>query len=129
MKKFIIITLLMLVLSVVTSLALPTGITNGFSSGNAEAVAKYFDPTLEVSVLGKRSMYSKTQATQVLREFFNGNQPSNLTEKHNGGRGNSQFSVFTFSTGNGTFRTTIFYKGAGETAKISQIKIEKDTGF
>ncbi len=129
MRKFIIITLFMLVASVAVNAVLPTGIADGFRTGDAEVVSKYFDPTLEMSVLGKRSMYSKTQATQVLREFFNANSPSNLTEKHSGGRGNSQFSVFTFSTGNGTFRTTIFYKGTGETVTISQIKIEKDAGF
>ncbi len=84
---------------------------------------------MEVSIAGTRSMYSKVQAKQVLAEFFGKNKPRNLNEKHNGGRGNSQFSVFTFSSGGQSYRTTIFYKGSGEAALISQITIEKDSGF
>ncbi|PID95729.1 MAG: hypothetical protein CSA94_00070 [Bacteroidetes bacterium] len=129
MRKFIIIALFVFVVSVIVNASLPTGIESGFRSGDAQAVAKYFDPTLEMSISGKRSMYSKTQATQVLREFFNANQPSNLKEKHSGGKGNSQFSVFTFTSGNGKYRATVFYKGTGDSSRISQIKIEKDTGF
>lgn len=130
MRKIMIIATIALAFLVMPAKAnLPTGIANAFRSGDAEKVAKYFEPTLEMSITGKRSMYSKVQATQILEEFFDANKPKSLVEKHNGGRGNSQFSVFTFSSENGKFRTTIFYKENGEAARISQITIEKDTGF
>lgn len=128
-KIMIIATLVLLALAMPVKANLPKGILNGFRAANAEQVAKYFEPTLEMSITGTRSMYSKVQATQVLGDFFDINKPTNLVEKHNGGRGNSQFSVFTFSSENGKFRTTIFYKGNGEESRISQITIEKDTGF
>lgn len=129
MRKIIILTLLLFSLSVSLRANLPQGIAKGFRSGDAQVVAQYLEPTLEISIVGNRSMYSKIQATQVLREFFNSHSPKNIVEKHNGGRGNSQFSVFSFTTGSEKFRATIFYKGSGEQARISQITIEKDNGF
>lgn len=128
-KIMIIATLVLVTLAMPVKANLPTGIANAFRAGSAEEVARYFEPTLEMSITGTRSMYSKVQAKQVLGDFFASNKPRNLVEKHNGGRGNSQFSVFTFSGGNEKYRTTIFYKGNGEAARISQITIEKDSGL
>ncbi len=128
-KIMIITTIIMMTLSMSEAASLPSGIANAFRSGNAEQLSKYFGTTMEVSITGTRSMYSKVQAKQVLAEFFGKNKPQKLLEKHNGGRGNSQFSVFTFSAGGKTYRTTVFYKGSGEAASISQITIEKDAGF
>ncbi len=129
MRKIMIIVVIVFAAVVSSKANLPQGIANGFRSGDAQVVAKYLGATLEISIVGNRSMYSKTQATQVLREFFNANSPKNIVEKHNGGRGNSQFSVFTFATGTDKYRATIFYKGSGEQARISQITIEKDNGL
>ncbi len=129
MRKIIILVVLLFTLSISLKANLPQGIAKGFRAGDAQVVAKYLAPTLEISIVGNSSMYSKTQATQVLRDFFNSHNPKKIVEKHNGGRGNSQFSVFSFATGSEKFRATIFYKGSGEEARISQITIEKDSGF
>lgn len=128
-KIMIIATVILVAIAIPAKANLPTGIANAFRAGDAVQLSKYFEPTLEMSITGTRSMYSKVQATQVLGEFFQSNKPGSIVEKHNGGRGNSQFSVFTFSSKGQTFRTTIFYKGNGEDARISQITIEKDAGF
>ncbi|MBS9768895.1 MAG: DUF4783 domain-containing protein [Flavobacteriaceae bacterium] len=129
MKKILLIFIVIFSVSVTLMANLPSGISKGFKSADAQELSKYFEPTLELSVNGKQSMYSKAQATQVLRDFFNANNPTGLVEKHSGGRGNSQFSVFAFSTGTDKYRATVFFKGSGEDAKISQITIEKDNGF
>lgn len=130
MRKMIIITILaLLTIAMPAKANLPAGIANAFKAGSAEKISNYLETTLEMSISGKRSMYSKAQATQVLESFFQANKPTSLVEKHNGGRGNSQFSVFTFSAGGANYRATIFYKGSGDTVRISQITIEKDTGF
>ncbi len=129
MRKIMIIVMMILAVSISLATSLPQGIANGFRAGDAQIVAKYLGATLEISIEGNRSMYSKTQAVQVLRDFFNAKTPKNIVEKHSGGRGNSQFSVFAFTTDTDKYRATIFYKGSGEDARISQITIEKDSGF
>ncbi|PVX52369.1 uncharacterized protein DUF4783 [Balneicella halophila] len=130
MRKIIIITTIVLLAVVVPAKGnLPAGIATAFKSGNADKVATYFEATVEMAIDGKRTMYSKAQATQVLSDFFKANKPSNLVEKHNGGSGNSQFSVFTFSSNSSKFRATIFYKGKDNDLRISKVNIEKDTGF
>lgn len=127
-RIFIIITIL--VFSTLTASAnLPVGIAKGFKNGDANTISKYFGNTLEISITGAKSMYSKVQATQVLSNFFASSKPSGFVEKHSGGRGASQFSVVTFKGGGQAYRATILYKGNGETARISQITIEKDSGF
>ena len=48
-------------------------VVNAIKSGNAAAVAKYFDNTVDITVNGKSTNYSKAQGEVVLRDFFANN--------------------------------------------------------
>ena len=56
-----------------------TEIVNAIKSGNAKEVAKYFDTTVEITLPGISSSYSKAQAEPVLRDFFNSNDAVSYT--------------------------------------------------
>lgn len=128
MRKLILIFTLLLV-TISANGEVPAGILKGFKEADAEKVSTYFEATLEMTLDSNKQMYSKAQAKQVLTSFFRVNKPSGVAERHSGGRGTSRFSQLTFSGNNKKYRATILYKGEGESARISQMTIEEDTGF
>ena len=60
-------------------------ITSAIKTGNAKELAKIFNANIELVLLDKEDVYSKTQAELILKEFFTKNQPSNFTIVHQGG--------------------------------------------
>jgi len=62
-------------------------VVNAIKSGNAASVSKYFDNTVEITVNGKSSNYSKTQGEVVLRDFFANNAVKSFTVLHQGQSG------------------------------------------
>ena len=109
----------------VSSLTLPIslkdGIVTGFKTGNSALLAKYFSTKIDISLFGKANLYSKSQAEQVLKTFFNEHKPSNFIINHEGQSANIKYYIGTLSTSNGTFRITINTKQN----LISNLSIEK----
>jgi hypothetical protein len=99
-------------------------VINGIKAGNASAVAKYFDNTVEISLPAKSNSYSKSQGEAVLRDFFSTNTVRSFTVIHHGESGGSEFCIGTLVTSNGTFRTTVNLKQKGERQILQEIKFE-----
>ena len=124
MKKILVILSAVFLLSAFT---LPAGIgdvINGIKAGNAAAVAKYFDNTVEITLPGKSNNYSKSQGEAVLRDFFANNTVKSFTVNHQGESGGSKFAIGTLVTSGGTFRTTINLKQKGDKETLQEIKFE-----
>jgi len=100
-------------------------VVNAIKSGNAASVSKYFDNTVEITVNGKSSNYSKTQGEVVLRDFFANNAVKSFTVLHQGQSGGSEFCIGTLVTSNGNFRTTLNLKQKGDKQTLQEIKFEK----
>ena len=100
-------------------------VVNAIKSGNAASVSKYFDNTVEITVNGKSSNYSKTQGEVVLRDFFANNAVKSFTLLHQGQSGGSEFCIGTLVTSNGNFRTTLNLKQKGDKQTLQEIKFEK----
>lgn len=100
-------------------------VVNAIKSGNAASVSKYFDNTVEITVNGKSSNYSKTQGEVVLRDFFANNAVKWFTVLHQGQSGGSEFCIGTLVTSNGNFRTTLNLKQKGDKQTLQEIKFEK----
>ena len=50
-------------------------------AGNARQLSGFFNNNVDLTVLGKEEMYSKAQAEQILRDFFQKNAPRSLNRK------------------------------------------------
>lgn len=111
--------------------SLPRGVTDALKSGSAEEMEEFLEPTLEVSIDGDNSIYSKKQAIQVLSSFFSDNKPVAIAEKHHGGKGVNKFSVLVFNSAEQQYRATIRYSNDAdeEKSRIEQITIEDDLGL
>lgn len=108
---------------------LPRGVVDALKSGKSEEMEEILQPSLEVSINGDNSMYSKKQAIQVISEFFLDNKPITMTEEHQGGKGASKFSVLLFETEDQQYRATVRYSSDEKKSRIEQITIEDDLGL
>lgn len=102
-----------------------TDVVKAIKSGNAAAVSKYFDNTVQITLPEKGNSYSKSQAEIVLHDFFATHAVQDFEILHKSDSGGSQYCIGNLQTSNGTFRTTIFIKQKGDKELIQELRFEK----
>jgi hypothetical protein len=93
-------------------------------SGDASAVSRHFDNTVELTMPDKSNNYSKGQAVMVLKDFFSTNGVKDFQVIHKGENAGSQYCIGTLVTKTGSFRTTIFMKQKSEKQVLQEIRFE-----
>jgi hypothetical protein len=104
-----------------------TDIGNAIRSGDARAVARYFNSTVDLTILNQEEVYSKAQAEQVLRGFFSKNPPRTFTLIHKGvSKEGAKYAIGTLITTQGTeYRTYFFVKQTTSGELIQELRFEK----
>lgn len=123
MKRIFTILILMVLFSFATAAGIEEVIA-AMKTGNAAQVAKSFDATVEISTPGKSSNYNKTQAEQVLKDFFAANGVKGFDVIHKGDNAGAQYCIGTLVTKNGNFRTTIYLKPKGDLQLLQELHFE-----
>jgi len=93
-------------------------------TGNASAVAKYFDNNVDISMPDKSNSYSKSQAELVLKDFFSSNPVKSFEVIHKGENAGSQYCIGTLQTKTGAYRTTVFMKQKGDMQVLQELRFE-----
>jgi len=93
-------------------------------SGNAAAVARFFDNSVEIGMPDKSNNYSKSQAELVLKDFFTSNPVKNFEVIHKGENAGSQYCIGTLQTKNGVYRTTIYMKQKDKKQVLQELRFE-----
>jgi hypothetical protein len=102
-------------------------ITNALKTGNAPALSAYFHATIDLTIIQKQGTYSKSQAEQVVQNFFGENKPSNFTVNHNGTSGEgSKYIIGALTTSTGEYRVYIYFKNLNGTELIQTLRFELD---
>jgi Domain of unknown function (DUF4783) len=73
MKQFFTLTALAIALSSFTVFISIDEVVAALKNGDATAVARHFDNTVEITIPDKSNNYSKSQAEMVLKDFFSTN--------------------------------------------------------
>ena len=107
------------------AVSIPEGVINSLKTGNAKELSKFFNTNIELAVLDKEDVYSKTQAEVILADFFKQNTVSGFTVVHQGGKEGSQYVIGNLTTSKGTFRVNIYLKEVNQKTVISQLRIDK----
>lgn len=103
------------------------GISKAISDGNAETLGQYFDESVEVSVLEKEDVYTKTNAVKVVKDFFAKYKPKAFSQVHQGAsKANAQYAIGNLSTDNGAFRVYLYLQTSGSDAKIQEIRFDRE---
>ena len=95
-------------------------------SGDADSLAKWFAPTLDLDVLGDAHICSKNQAKQIVKDFFAKYSPKNFMFIHQSGKGQLKYGIGNLSAGGERFRITLFVSNEKENSRIQQIRIERE---
>ncbi len=102
-------------------------ISNALKTGNAPALSAYFHATLDVTVIQKQGTYSKSQAEQVVQNFFTANKPSAFAINHNGTSGEgSKYIIGTLTTSTGEYRVYIYFKNLNGSELIQTLRFETE---
>jgi len=126
-KKFaysIIIFFSLLVIGFSSSAQIPDEIITSLKTGNSTKLADYFNQNVELVVLENESVCSKSQAQQVVNDFFNKYPPRKFTIIHKGGKGDSNYAIGNLETQNGKFRVYFLIKTINQVSFIHQLRIE-----
>jgi len=100
-------------------------VQSAFKTGNASSLASMCKDKCLINIVDDERVYSKSQATQVLKSFFTKNPPSSFSFIHKGSDSNEgAFGIGTFKSKSKEFRVTIHFKNIGGSFKIESISIE-----
>ncbi len=100
-------------------------VVSAIGSGNAAALAKHFVANVDMALPSASDYYSKAQAEQILRKFFEEHRPKGLTIVHEGtNRGGDSYYIGNLATANGDFRVTFFLKKNGDVFQVKQLRME-----
>ncbi len=107
-----------------------TRISTALSSGNAGGISDLLLNNVDLTVEGNDDIYSKAQASQILRSFFERNTVTRFTINHEGtSRTNDIYKIGTLTTKTGNYRVTFFLKNEGGRYLIKELRIEKGGAF
>lgn len=104
---------------------IPGEIVLSIQNGNDEMLAKYFNQNVELVVQTHDDVFSKSQARQIVAEFFKANKPKQFTIIHQGGKEGARYAIGSLVTATGNFRVYFLLKNKEENSYIHQLKIEK----
>ena len=121
MKTLLTFFLAMITTVIFAQTELPSSISNAIKNGNAAELTKSFNINVDLTLLDKQDIYSKTQAESLLKDFFTKNIPSNFTVIHRGGKEDAQYYVGKLTTSTGNYRISILIKGQAKTSFIHHI--------
>lgn len=121
--------ILLLFLSVFTGAWAQGGVKDqvvaAIGSGNAGILAKNMVSNVDMTLPSASDFYSKAQAEQILRKFFDQHPPKGLSIEHEGtNRSGDSYYIGKLATANGDFRVTFFLKRTDEGSQVKQLRIE-----
>jgi hypothetical protein len=95
-------------------------------AGDAERLSAWFDDNLEIAILSNTGDYSRNQAKQIIKSFFDSYSPRGFDITHTAGRANMKYALGRLNAGGEMFEITIFVTLKGNEYKIQQLKIVRE---
>jgi len=112
-------------LSTVSFAQIPDEIVLSIQNGNDTSLAGFFNENVELVVETHDDVYSKSQAQQIVAEFFKTNKPKQFSIIHQGGKEGARYAIGSLITNTGTFRVYFLLKNKNNNSYIHQLRIEK----
>ena len=104
---------------------IPDQIVISIQNGNDAGLAEFFNENVELVVQTHDDVYSKSQALQIVAEFFKSNKPKQFSIIHQGGKDGAHYAIGSLTTNTGTFRVYFLLKNKNNSSFIHQLRIEK----
>lgn len=98
------------------------------NEGDVTELSKHFDKVVDVTLLNEQSTYSSSQATIILKKFFEKNEITSFSVKHKGSPANNA-SVYVIgnleSRQKKQFRLYLFFKQKADGLFLEEIRIDE----
>ncbi|WP_346317257.1 DUF4783 domain-containing protein [Chitinophaga sp. YIM B06452] len=128
MKKLIFVLGVLLAGGMFTAFTLMAGpfedVVSAIKQGDAAALSKQLDKTVEINMAGRNNSYSKAQAEIILKDFFAKNQVKSFEIIHKGEGGGSLFGIGNLVTSGGNFRLSFFLQKKGNELVLNELRFE-----
>ncbi len=97
-------------------------------SGNSKEIGKYFNSSVDLTIMNQDDVYSRAQAEVILRDFLGKNTPKAFSIIHQGtSKEGARYAIGSLQTSQGaSFRTYIFVKQVGGQFLIHELRFEKE---
>ena len=105
-----------------------SAVITAIKAGNVSAISNYMDANVEVTVGDNDGSYSKSEAVNVVSQFFQQHSPNTCSMVHSGAArdGASYYCIGNLSAGGSKYRVYIFFKKVGETYLIQEMRFEEE---
>lgn len=127
-KSIRILSTLILIMSMTVGTALSQNgerIDAAIKVGNSSALSEHFGPKVDLTLLSKEDSYSKAQAEQILKDFFQKNRVSDYKVIHHGSaKDGAEYFIGSLTTSGGSFRTYLLVRTENSKKRIQQLRIE-----
>ncbi len=103
----------------------PDDIVKALKSGDAKGIGKYFNSSVELIFTQNQGVYGKSQAEQILKNFFDNNRGTrdfSYNHLHTNNKDNTQYYIGQLFTAKGVYRIYIYMKDG----LIHQMRIESN---
>lgn len=100
-------------------------IKGAIEAGNAASLSEHFTNKVDLTLPETNELFSKAQAEQILKEFFEGHPPQELILEHQGtSKLKDRYRIGKLSTSEGNYRLTYFMKQVEGVSRIKKLRIE-----
>lgn len=105
-----------------------SGISNAISNQNVAELSKYFDAQVEITTPDQDDIFSKADATNVVKSFFAKYKVTSFDLKHQGSsKGkSSEYAIGDMVASGKKFRVFIYISENTGSTVIQQIQFEQD---
>lgn len=107
---------------------IPNNILVALETGNAKLLSGYFNQNVELVVMDNDNVYSKSQAQQIVNNFFSSFGPiekNAFSVIHDGGKTDAKYVIGKYRSEKGEFRVYFLLKKNNNKQYIHQLRIEK----
>lgn len=101
-------------------------IISAIRASNAYKLSEFFDSNVDLKILDKENIFSKSQASIIVKDFFATYKVTALMVNHEGGPENARFTICNIITTSGKFRVYFLYKTISTKIVIQKFRVEKD---
>jgi hypothetical protein len=102
------------------SVEVPSEIITALNNGNANQLSNYLNSNVELFIENKSDVYSKSQAREIITDFFRKNHITGFQLLHKGNKDAASFAIGTLKTTTGSFRLYVLTRKN----EIQQLRIE-----
>ena len=119
--------ILLLISGTIFPMDISDDIAAAIRSGNAKQISGFFSDNVDLKIIDKEGVYSKSQAELIVKDFFAKHTVKSFTIGHKSAANNgSLYSIGTLETSNGKYRIYFLLKKGSEKTFIQQFRIETE---